>query len=88
MGVFAVYNDNVGFVVYHRRFKEMSMNPDKISPLRFSGIYHKHADLYGLYVPDERNADAEAKICLNCPNTSCKGSCKRYKEEHKILRGK
>ena len=64
---------------------------DKTSTLKFGGICSKGERASDIFQPNERNASAEALICLNCPlpANQCKPNvCKRDKEEMKKLRGK
>ena len=59
------------------------MMHDKASTLNFSSL-SKGIRESEMFRPDERNANAEALICLKCPlpANKCKPStCKRYKEE-------
>jgi hypothetical protein len=60
---------------------------EKTATLIFGSIFAKTERASELYVPNERNASAEALICLNCPLPDCdKKVCKRYKEEKRKLK--
>lgn len=62
----------------------------KPNALRFGGLFSKGERASDVYKPTNRNASAEALICLTCPlpaekcNLNC---CKRYKEEMLKLKG-
>ena len=60
----------------------------KATSLKFSMRFTKGGRTSDGYRPDERNSDAEARICLTCPLPECnKYHCKRYKEEKLKLKG-
>jgi hypothetical protein len=64
--------------------KKMMM--EKASTLNF-GSLSKGIRESEMFRPDERNADAEALICLNCPLPECKKNvCQRYNEEVKKIK--
>lgn len=58
--------------------------------LNFSNpLFTKGERASEMFVPNERNASAEALICLNCPlpANKCKPNvCQRYKEEMKKIK--
>lgn len=57
------------------------------STLRFGGFFSKGEQDDEIFRPDERQADAEALICLNCPLPDCKKNvCERFKEEMKKIK--
>ena len=72
--------------IYRGRF--IDMLTDKTTKLRFTGVYRKNSELYGLYVPDERKATSEAKICLTCTQEKCRGNCKRFEREIERIKKK
>lgn len=60
----------------------------KATSLKFSMRFTKGGRTSDSYRPDERNADAEARICLECPLPDCKKNvCKRYNEAKLKLKG-
>ncbi len=62
-------------------------NPTRLD---YSHTLTKHRESE-MFRPDERNASAEALICLNCtlPENKCKPlNCQRYKEEIKKIKEK
>lgn len=65
------------------------MMQDKARMLKFDSRFTKCGRASDCFVPDERKADAVAKICLNCPLPECnKFKCKRFDEELKKLKVK
>lgn len=65
------------------------MMETKASSLKFSSQVTKGERASDMYRPDERNADAEALICLNCPLPECNRiKCERFDEEVKKLKVK
>ena len=50
------------------------------------GIIHSKTEYNKFYVPI--NVSAEARICLECSNKKCKGTCKRLVEEKRKLKQK
>jgi hypothetical protein len=60
---------------------------EKPSTIRFGGVYASGQRESEMFRPNERNASAEALICLQCPLPDCnKLVCKRYNEEARKIR--
>ena len=62
---------------------------EKPSTIRFGGIYMSGERESEIFRVDERNADPEALICLNCnlPANKCKPlNCQRYKDEMRKIK--
>ena len=64
------------------------MKTEKVSTLRFGGLFTAKPKATEMYRPNELKASAEAWICLNCPLPECnKVKCTRYETEIKNIKG-